>query len=209
VFPPEGQSATYYLLRENPLSPDLRALAGFSGARVVNDRFGQPVFEIVERRGAWPVPQYTRMAWSWDAVYPPGWQPNPIPAPVNFQNALELLGYDLSAEAVSAGETLTLILYWRLFGPLDREFSMFAHALDQNGGGAALGDGNGYPATAWRAGELLLSEFPMTIKPGAPPGLYQLEIGVYHQPTGERLQVLVEDVEPVSGRLLLQAITVR
>lgn len=208
-LPPEAQSATYYLLNENPLSPNLRTLAGLAAGRVVEDRFGQPSFEIVERQAAWPKPAYTQMAWAWELTYPPGWQPSPLPAPVNLQNALELLGYELSATTASAGDELILILHWRLLGPLDREHSMFAHVLDPHGGAVAAYDGNGYLATAWQAGELLLSEFPLTIRPGTPPGEYQLEVGVYHQPTNEPLLVLVEGIQPVNGRVLLHPITVR
>jgi hypothetical protein len=39
------------------------------------------------------------------------------------------------------------------------------------------------------------------------PGTYQLEIGVYNQPSGERLPVL-DDGQPAADRLLLEAIAV-
>ncbi len=209
-LPPEGTPTNYYVLLEDPPNEALLERAGLRYSRTATGRFGQPVYAVYQTDGQWPEPRYTQpMGWSWDLTYPPGWMPNPLPAPVSFQNALLLLGYDLSAEAVSPGEALTLTLYWELLGPTEREYSMFAHVLDAQGGFAGEYDGNHYPATHWRAGELLVSEFPMTIWPDTPPGLYQLEVGVYHQATNERLQVLIENVEPVSGRLLLQPITVK
>jgi hypothetical protein len=71
-------------------------------------------------------------------------------------------------------------------------------------------DANDYPTPFWRAagGEMLLSYFPLFVPPDAPPGVYQVEIGVYHQPTGERLPVL-DQGQAVADRLLLATVTVR
>jgi hypothetical protein len=63
----------------------------------------------------------------------------------------------------------------------------------------------------WResGGETLLGYYPLHVKPETPPGEYQLEIGVYYQPTGERLPVYDENGEMVADRLLLRSVTVR
>ena len=55
---------------------------------------------------------------------------------------------------------------------------------------------------------MLLSYFPLRVKPDTLPGEYQLEIGVYHQLTEERLPIY-DGAELVADRLLLRPLKVR
>ena len=208
-LPPEGRPADYYILLENQPNAALLQKAGLRPIRTAVGRFGQPVYDVYRWEGRWPMPSRTApMGWGWEMQFPPGWRPTSIPAPVNFQDNLSLLGYDLSADTVAAGEALTLTLYWQLNGPLDGPYSMFAHVLDRQGRIAAQYDDNRYPAAKWRAGEMLLGEFPITIPPGTPPDQYQLAVGVYHLFTGQRMVILSAGAE-IADRLFLQPITVR
>ncbi len=208
-LPPAGTATDYYVLLETEPGETLLARAGLKLTRIVEGRFGQPVYRVYHFDGRWPRPERTApMGWSWEIAFPPGWSPTPIAAPVNFQDRLTLLGYDLSAEAAGPGEPLTLTLYWQLAGPADEVYSMFAHVLDAESQVVAEFDGNAYPSIRWHAGELLLSSFPMSVRSDAVSGVYQLEVGVYARATGERLFIL-EQGQPVADRLLLQPITIR
>jgi 4-amino-4-deoxy-L-arabinose transferase-like glycosyltransferase len=208
-FPPEGRPTDYYVLLEDQPNRALLQKAGLQYLRTVNGRFGQPVYEVYHWDGRWPTPSRTQpMGWGWETQFPPGWQPNPIPAPVNFQNNLSLLGYDLSADTGVGGDPLTVTLYWRLNGPADGQYMFFVHVLDPDSQVVTQHDDNRYPSLRWHAGEMLLSEFSMMVPPGTPSGAYQIEIGVYHLYTGERMWIVV-DGENVANRLFLQPITVR
>ncbi len=215
-LPPQGVEATYLLLLENPPQPALLSRASdLQPVETHLDRFGRPVFEVYHWPGGPPPTPSDRSpaVWSWEVTFEPG-DPqglrHPIELPVNLGDTLEFLGHDRSAQAVSAGETLDVILYWRLLERPGRHYSIFAHLLDAKGQIVGEHDANRYPTLFWRegGGETLLGHFPLQVKPGTTPGEYQLEIGVYHQPTGERLPVLQEG-DMVADRLLLQTVEVR
>jgi hypothetical protein len=208
-LPPEGAAARYYALLDSPPNPFLMQKANLRLTGTAQGRFGQDVYQVYAWSGRRPSPQYTQpMGWSWDTQFGPGWQPAPLSAPVNFGQAASLEGYDLTATTAAPGHTIDLTLYWQLPGPAPEEYSMFAHVLDAQSQVVTQSDGNTYPAMRWHAGELLLSDFPLRIPEGTPPGTYQLEVGIYKLFSGERLQVFSSG-SPVADRLLLQPIVVR
>jgi hypothetical protein len=47
-----------------------------------------------------------------------------------------------------------------------------------------------YPTYLWDEGERVQDEYELTIAPDAPPGTYQIAVGMYYLPTLERLPVL-------------------
>jgi 4-amino-4-deoxy-L-arabinose transferase-like glycosyltransferase len=223
-LPPAGLTATYLFLLENPPQPAL--LSRVPDLRQVEtglDRFGRPVFEVYRwAGGAYPQPSDQSPAtWSWEVTFEPG-DPqglrHPIELPVNFGDVMMFLGHDRSADQgtlgqVAPGQTLELVLYWRLLQRPDRHYSIFAHLLDTQGQIVSEYDANRYGSKFWRegGGELLLSYFPLQVKPDTPPGEYQLEIGVYHQvagKAGERL-VIYQNGETIADRLLLHPVLVK
>jgi hypothetical protein len=214
-LPGTGGEATYILLTETPVEPALLArAANLRHEHTAYDRFGRPVFEVYRGQGGdRPQPAERRAEWSWEVKFEPGdpsGMRHAIQLPADFGGVMSLVGYDLPTQAATAGEVLPLVLYWQLQKRPDRDYSFFAHVLDADSRVVGEYDGNHYPASYWRSdgGELLLSYMPVQLKPGTPPGEYQLEIGVYHQPTGERLPVN-EGGRMVADRLLLTPVTVR
>jgi 4-amino-4-deoxy-L-arabinose transferase-like glycosyltransferase len=215
-LPPEGIDATYLLLLENPPQPALlERVPDLQKVETGYDRFDRPVFEVYRwSGGAYPVPSdRTPALWSWEVTFElgdPHGMRHAIDLPVNFGDVIAFVGHDRSAEAVGAGETLEVVLYWHLLHRPERHYSIFAHLLDAQGQIVGEYDRNAYPTSSWESGgEMLLSYFPLRVKEGTPPGEYQLEIGVYHQPTGERLPVYDENGEMVADRLLLRTVQVR
>ena len=215
ALPLPNQPATYILLAENTPQPLLLARAvGLERVETAVDRFHRPVFDVYQFDGT-PQPPPTDQSpavWSWETRFVPG-DPNglrhPIDLPINFGNTMTFLGHDRT-EASTPGSVLELVLYWTLQPRPDRHYIIFAHLLNADGQVIAGSDANHYPAQFWQAegGERLLSYFPLWIPPDAPPGTYQVEIGVYYQPTGERLPVLQGETA-VSDRLLLQPVEIR
>lgn len=124
-----------------------------------------------------------------------------------------LVGYDVSAKQARPGDTLHLTLYWHASGGSGRvEYTVFAHLLDQHSIIFAQQDhqpdnGND-PTGGWIAGEYIVDNYDLTIKPDAPPGPYQIEVGMYDPDTVARLPVADAHGKPVGDRVLLGAIQV-
>ena len=122
-------------------------------------------------------------------------QPQPeYPAESTFGNVARLTGYNLasSAKSVTPGGTLDLTLDWQALAPADRAYTVFVHLLDEAGNVKGYGDsepgGGAYPTTGWVPGEYLADPHTVTIAPDAPPGTYQIAVGLYDPVTGERLK---------------------
>jgi mannosyltransferase len=154
--------------------------------------------------------------------------PVQCPVTVDFADNMQLAGYELTkgqwlrdsrqrelaATQVEVeelvfepGETIYLALYWRTRGAVEGDYTAFTHLLTQDGtlyGGwdRQLG-GEFYPSSQWPVGDTLREEYPLIISPEAPPGRYQIEVGLYLPATMERLPVLDENGQPVENGVLL------
>jgi len=100
------------------------------------------------------------------------------------------------------GERLTLALFWRPLSPLEEDYTVFSHLYDPEGHLRGQKDGQpvggGYPTSAWRAGETIVDKYEIQLDPEAPPGQYQLAVGMYDLVTGERLPLTGD------GRFVMQ-----
>lgn len=143
---------------------------------------------------------------------------NPVrsarPVRARFGERITLLGYELDAEAIAPGETLALTLYWQALGPVETGYTVFTHLMDAQERIWAQHDGlpadGARPTDRWEVGELVVDRHALTVSPEAPPGLYQLEVGLYRADTGARLLALDGDGQPLAGdRVLLCPVTVR
>ncbi len=124
-----------------------------------------------------------------------GATPNPIQ--VNFEDEMELSGFELQPRLVSAGETINLILYWQAQNALDNDYTIFAQVLGPDTTRWASYDLNPSEGTSnWLPGEIKPLSLSLTIDENAPPGLYPLVVGLYTQDDQgnfNRLQILTED----------------
>ena len=129
------------------------------------------------------------------------------PLTATLGDQVQLLGYDLSAETVAPGDTLTLTLYWRALTEMDEDYTVFTHLLAPDGSMTGQRDnqpaGGAYPTGLWLAGEVIIDVYEIPIRADAAPGEHRLEVGMYVAETGTRL--------PVGGAtdaILLQTVTV-
>jgi hypothetical protein len=141
---------------------------------------------------------------------------------IDFGDALWLAGWSLDANPpLAPGDTVRLTAVWQAQRQLDVDYTAFAHLVDESGRGWA-GDDHApydglYPTSQWGAGEMVRDIFTLTIPAGAPPGLYEVQVGWYDPAVGERLPVAgttaarvavlpvgdlppAEDVEPAGVR---------
>ncbi|MGD1996874.1 MAG: glycosyltransferase family 39 protein [Anaerolineae bacterium] len=140
-----------------------------------------------------------------------------LPLPVNFGDAVDLVGYDLKSSVVAAGETLSLVTAWRVrtpaaLGPIPSEdygrtAAIFVHLLDAAGNVVAQEDRLDVPAWDWRPGEGFLQIHQLALPTALSPGTHALEIGVYTRPDLERLRASDEN-GPTGDRALIQSVEV-
>jgi 4-amino-4-deoxy-L-arabinose transferase-like glycosyltransferase len=101
----------------------------------------------------------------------------------SFGSSLALLQHTLSRE----GDRLSVALRWRVVAPLDRDYTVFVHALDGAGRLTAQNDsqpaGGRFPTSLLPAGTQIEDVHTLDL----PPDAAQLEIGVYDVGTGARL----------------------
>ena len=139
----------------------------------------------------------------------------PNPTSVNLGNALEFLGYDLSRNTHHATRNtfhvsrFTFYFYWRVLQPADRDdYSVFVHLLDQWGfrwGEAGFFD---YPSAQWSPGDVIVNRKEITVEPGAPPGQYQVLVGVYSASLDSRMPRLDDEGKVVGTTISLGPVIV-
>ena len=111
------------------------------------------------------------------------------------------------------GDTLTLDLYWETGAPVAQSYHVFTHLLGTAYNPATQGplwaqddqlplDGD-YPTDRWLPGIPLEDHYVLHIAPDAPPGDYQLTVGMYTLENGERLPVSGDGANVAAGYILL------
>ncbi len=115
------------------------------------------------------------------------------PIQANVGQDFRLLGYDLRPTQAQPGDTIHLTLYWEAVHKPTGDYTVFTHLLDPMGQIHSQKDnqpqGGMYPTYLWDEGERVQDEYELTIAPDAPPGVYQIAVGMYYLPTLERLPV--------------------
>ncbi len=116
----------------------------------------------------------------------------------NFNHQMALRGYEVSARRASPGEEFTVTLYWEGLQVMDQDYTVFVHVLDRETE-TIYGSSDSYPAewtaptSTWTPGEGVVDPHTFTIAPETPPGVYQIEVGVYMMPEAgvfERLPII-------------------
>lgn len=132
---------------------------------------------------------------SLDLAAATGDTPNPVN--IQFEDQLRLRGYAVEPRALSAGETVSLTLYWEPAQVPDTDYTFFAQIVDEDTTRWAGQDPQPLPGTStWLPGEVQTVDFALTLDANTPPGLYPLIVGVYTQTAAggfDRLQLRTED----------------
>ncbi len=109
-----------------------------------------------------------------------------------FGSALQLLESTMP-DHVSAAGSVMVHLVWQPIAPAGEDLTVFVHLLDSDNHLIAQKDqpplGNEYPTSKWVPGDVIASSLTLVLPKDIPMGSYQLRLGVYRQPTVERLPV--------------------
>jgi hypothetical protein len=116
---------------------------------------------------------------------------------VTFGDIAKLVGTSLAQSSVRPGESLEFELLWESLGQPELDYTVFSHLLDEHdrlvaGYDSQPVDGS-YPTSLWGRGERILDRRRLPIPDSLPPGRYRLAIGLYYQPTGQRLPAQLAD----------------
>ncbi len=129
----------------------------------------------------------------------------------NFENKIDLWGFDLQSGTFQPGDVIQVTVYWRARQPMQFVYTGFAHLL----GGINPTSGNPvwaqddhelgrglYRTIVWRAGEVIEEQYTLTIPADAPAGTYSIEVGVY-DPVQTRLKVFDATNTAVDDKMVL------
>jgi hypothetical protein len=135
----------------------------------------------------------------------------PNPMQVNLENQLDLIGYTLDRRTASPNESLLLTLYWRARSKMAADYTVFTHVLQPPETLWAQQDKPLQPlSSSWSSGQVVSGTYELKIKPDTPPGVYEVEIGVYDpQKNFERLRVVTEDGRITENYVLLGKVRVK
>ena len=123
----------------------------------------------------------------------PGLYPNPIL--VNFEDELELVGYEISPRRVQPGDTVWLSLYWRTQRPLNDDYTFFAQVVADDTtrwGSLDLPQ----PTSSWPESEVQVIQMPLDLSQETPADLYPIIVGLYTRTEDggfARLQIVTDD----------------
>ncbi len=122
-----------------------------------------------------------------------GNMPNPIQ--INFENELQLVGFEIEPRRLTAGNMVGLRLYWRPLKDLDRDYTFFAQVIDEDTTRWASHD-LAQPTSTWTSNEVTDIDLSLELDAGTPAGVYPVIVGVYIRPAGggfDRLQMVTTE----------------
>jgi len=120
-----------------------------------------------------------------------------------------LVGYDLSTLQNHPLQNVYLTFWWKALKPADLDYSLYIHLWDPRAQ-QAVGVWGGEPVSGtqptkdflirvpyhtrlWQPGETIKDEWKIRL-PDAPPGVYELRVGLYDPVSGQRLPVRKDNV---------------
>ncbi|NOZ30102.1 MAG: DUF2079 domain-containing protein [Chloroflexi bacterium] len=110
-----------------------------------------------------------------------------------WQNGVQLLGYDLEPTRVKPGEELKVTLYWKAGDAPSPNYTVFVHLVGPDGLRGQHDSppgGGGLPMSGWLPGEVVTDVHPVSVAPDAPEGEYWLAVGMYDPATVTRLPLV-------------------
>jgi len=135
------------------------------------------------------------------------------PAHIRLGDQAFFLGYDLDRDAIAAGQTITVRLYWQAQPSIRADYRSFVH-LDALPDWTTVAQSDamhpgGIPMTTWPPELYARDEHRISTPAGLAPGVYALRAGLYDRDTGQRVWALDESGQPATNVIPLQMIRVQ
>jgi 4-amino-4-deoxy-L-arabinose transferase-like glycosyltransferase len=120
--------------------------------------------------------------------------PDLTPVDTLFGEQIRLLGYTL---VPTGNRNWTLTLVWKANAPVEKNYAVFVHLVDEVGEIQGQHDGppggGFYPTLFWTPDEIVVDRHDLALADGAPGGTYRLRVGLYDPATAERLPTTTGD----------------
>lgn len=125
----------------------------------------------------------------------------PVPAAplaIYGDNEIALISA-IAAGSPGPGGRLTLVTRWQALRPLDQDYTVFFHAIGQDGVRYGQQDtmpqGGKLPTSRWQPGQVVADQYQVVLSADAPIGAdgYQCWLGLYQVNTGQRLTTGSDD----------------
>jgi hypothetical protein len=128
---------------------------------------------------------------------------------IDFDGLIRLVGYDL--EWIADGD-LQIKLHWQATGSIERDYTVFVHLVGPDGTivtqhDAPPGDPF-FPTSTWLPGETVVDPHLLSLPAETLPGNYSLLVGLYHQPSNERLPAVDDNGVPLGDTVPLTTLAV-
>jgi hypothetical protein len=124
---------------------------------------------------------------------------DPQATPSDLAHVITLLGFDLPQSQVRAGDTFPLTLYWKATAPVPKNYQTFVHLVNSRDRlwGQPLRDKlnpGDFPTTRWPLDKYIWDDYVtpesvVRVRPDAPPGDYEIMVGLYTMADGIRASV--------------------
>lgn len=135
------------------------------------------------------------------------------PVHINFDGKIELVGYELSPQALKPGESVRPVFYWKALDKMDHSYAFFIHLLGRDGQVVGRLDtvpyGGRFSTLLWKPDEVFRDEYEVPISQEAAPGRGTVIVGFY--PWGEpsrRLPAYSADGQPIGDHFGLVPIKI-
>lgn len=179
------------------------AESGLYKLRLRLTQAGQPEREVVTL----PIGDFHIQGWTRNFDSP---QPQ-AKIGADYGGLATLVGLDVASTTLAPGDTLNLRLYWRADGEFAKNHAAFVQLIGPDGrlhGQVDQTPGAGqYPTTGWLPGEYIADDYAIPLAADAPPGDYQIAVGLYDPASGQRLPVNSSGCQP--DVCLLPGLTVK
>ena len=128
--------------------------------------------------------------------------------PISFAEPLRLEGYTATRATVRRGEALVVLLYWTAQGKIAKDYTVFAHLVDEQGTIVSGSDSQPWqghsPTSSWQPGQFIVDAITLPIDTSAPASRqYHLEVGLYYLPTMERVGILDATNQVVTDAIVI------
>jgi hypothetical protein len=128
-----------------------------------------------------------------------------VPLRATFGGKISILGYSLPGYK-TPDSRLCVRLYWQAIRAVEYDYTAFVQLLDAHNMRVAGYDaqplGGLYPTSRWQPGEVVVSDFVLTLPDELAAGTYRLVTGFYSLASMERLPVAAEDAVVIGDDVL-------
>lgn len=140
-----------------------------------------------------------------------------VPTEANWDNQIELVGYDLAENELEPGATITINLYFKPLVDMAKNYIVFIHLWgepDPESGNIIYGQQDrepcfqSYPTSFWHVGEVVRDTFSFSIAPEVKAGTYRLAVGIYRWPELTRLPLVESNLASEGDAIILREVQI-